>query len=144
MDSTRYEIKGAILSSALSDRAGNPNGDASFFLAGGLLYQKESIKFGRWPSVRDSYLLRKDRFATSDRVQKEYLLISEDGVDLIKVGNVSPSYYEIENIDVFNEQPTSRYAKNDYLGRCSTTISTLKIIPKQDGFIDDCPNNTCD
>lgn len=143
-DTTRFDIKGALLTSSLVDRAGYPNGDVSFFLAGGILSLKESLQFGRWPSVRDSYLLRRDRFATSERVQKEYSLISEDGVDLIKTSNISPSYYEIENIDVFNDLPTSRYSRNDYLGKCSTTISTLKIIPKLDGLLDDCPNSTCD
>jgi hypothetical protein len=92
-----------VISTSSSNRVGSTNGDISLFLASGKLTMKENISFSNWPSVRDSYLLKAGRFFTSSLVKTEYSLLHEEGLDIIKLSNSSPSFYTIENLDVFND-----------------------------------------
>jgi hypothetical protein len=129
LDTNRMEVKGAILSSSDSNRMSLSNGDVSLFLASGGLTLKEKIQFSSWVSIRDNYLLKIDRFYTMDKVRREYSFLSENGLNLVKVANNVPSYYDIENLDVFNDGSlTGKYPKNVYIGKCSTIMSTLKIV----------------
>jgi hypothetical protein len=130
------EVRGAILSSSSSNRVSLSNGDVSAFLASGGLTFKEKIQFSSWVNVRDNYLFKLDRFYTMDKVRKEYSFLSENGLNLVKIANNVPSYYDIENLDVFNDDSLStRYPKNLLIGKCSTIISTLKIVLATGGVL---------
>jgi hypothetical protein len=104
LDDSSVDIRGAIVAASSFNRATYSNGDVSAFLAAGPLGLKEKILFNYWPSVRDNYLVDEERFYTQDKVKKEYQLISESGLDLVKVANSVTDYFEIRNIDVFNHE----------------------------------------
>lgn len=144
LESTTMEVRGAVISSSQSNRVSFSNGDVSAFLAAGSLTFKEKLLFSHWPNVRDNYLIKDDRFYTMDKVRKEYTLLSEQGLDLVKVANSVPSYFQIDNLDVFNHSSmTSKYPNNSSNGKCSSVISTLKISLKTGSTLTDCPNSTC-
>lgn len=138
------DVRGALISSSEYNRASVSNGDVTAFLASGPLTLKEKILFNYWPSVRDNYLTANERFYNLDKVRKEYGHISENGLNLVKVANSVPSYFEIINLDVFNHASlTSKYSNNALTGKCSTMIVTLKISVETGSTLQNCPNSTC-